>query len=598
MLNTQLWSFLQAYPFPALAVQANDLSIAGVNRATLSVTKATENEFACQNLFQLFTENKDQVKPLINRVMETKETVTTDLSMHDLLSIDAGPTAMQYNKLLLTPVMGDDEKVNLVICSFLPPANETSEQLKKQEEKQSLLDKAYRLAHIGIWEFDMQTHELQWSDITKEVHGFGPDYEPDVEKTINLFKEGINRQQFAEAARAAIEEEQPFDVELKIISGLGDERWIRAKGEPEYIDGVCTRFYGISQNVTDRRRAEEELLHNEQRFRSLVQDGSDMLAILDESANYKYVSPTSKSILGIPADDLIGLNALDLIHPNDHRRIIEIIETLLPGEQRQIAPFRFKNATDEWRWVETTLTNLTEEPAIDGFVANSRDVTDQKRQQKKVEKALQEKETLLAEIHHRVKNNLAVVSGMMQLQVADTDNPDLAEKLNDSIIRIRTMAGIHEQLYQASSFSEVELDDNIRSLMTNIQTTLQSDTEVHIGFDCEPGRLNINQAIPCSLIVNEVTTNIFKHAFPQQEIGHITVRLTEDQNRIHLVIHDNGIGLPDDFSENAGSLGMSLITVLSQQLEADYDFVSDDTGTTFHLRFTKDNQKGIGNSLL
>lgn len=472
----------------------------------------------------------------------------------------------------------------------------SQQQLK---EKQVLLDKAYKLAHIGIWEFDMQTHDLQWSDVTKEIHGFGPDYKPDVESTINLFKEGINRQKFAEAARAAIEEEESFDVELKIVSGQGDERWIRATAEPEYKNGICTRFYGISQNVTDRRKAEEDLLLNEQRFRSLVQDGSDLLAILDSEANYRYVSPTSKSILGLPAEDFIGTNALEYIHPEDHERIIEIIDKLTPGERCNIAPFRFRNAEGNWRWIETTLINMTEDAAVGGLVANSRDVTKQIRQQQRILEALKEKETLLSEIHHRVKNNLAVVSGMIQLQISDADNRELTERLQDSIVRIKTMAGIHEQLYQSKSFSELEFADNIRLLIYDIQETMQANTKTQIDFDCEPVQLNINQAIPCSLIVNEVVTNIFKHAFPGRDQGKIGITLSESTNRLHLCINDDGIGLPQNFNDiKSNSLGLNLIDVLSQQLEATYHFNSAEEGTTFDLRFEKDNQKGIGNSFL
>lgn len=537
--------------------------------------------------------------------------------MHESISGN-GAEGMAYSLPVLTPVLNNHGKVDLIICSLLPPDNhnpvvdkqpwqaslktgQNQKNWQKLKEQQQLLDKAYRLARIGIWEFNMKTHELQWSDITKDVHGFGPDYEPDLKSTINLFKEGVNRQNFSQAAREAIEEEKPFDVELKIVSGQGDERWIRATGEPEYKDGVCTRFYGISQNVTDRRKAEEELLLNEQRFRSLVQDGSDFVAILDSNANYEYVSTNSESLLGIPAENFIGTNALDYIHPDDKERVTEVIGSLSPGQYFNIAPFRFRDSEGKWRWIETTLTNMSEDPAVGGLVANSRDVTEQKRQQQKILETLKEKEILLAEIHHRVKNNLAIVSGMMQLQITEEDNCELTHRLLDSINRIKTMANIHDHLYQSKSFSELEFSDNIRSLVSDIQKTLQSDTQIQIDFDCEPVRLNINQAIPCSLIVNEVVTNIFKHAFPKRKAGHIFISLSEstNHNRLHLSIKDDGVGMPKDFNEaSSGSLGLNLITVLSQQLEAEYQFDSSEKGTSFNLQFQKDSKKGVGNSLL
>ncbi len=624
LLQSQIRSFFETYPFPSFIINIDDhFTIAEVNKAYLNTfpsccEKEQLKNPVGQSLFQLFPNNSDRFNTMLDRILATKKSFKTDIMIRRPANGDTDGENIHYSLPVLTPVLNDQEEVDLVICSLISQNNQgivvkersaenvlqtdhDQDDWQKQKEKQELLDKAYRLADIGIWEFDMQTHKLQWSDITKEVHGFGPDYEPDVESTINLFKEGVNRQQFAEAARGAIEEEKPFDVELKIISGQGDERWIRATGEPEYNNGVCTRFYGISQNVTDRRKAEEELLLSERRFRSLVQDGSDLVAILDQYANYEYVSPTSESVLGIPAEDLVGTNALDYIHPDDHRRITEIIEQLSSGQRRNIAPFRFKNAEGNWRWIETTLTNMTEDPAVGGLVANSRDVTENKWQQQKIWEALKEKETLLAEIHHRVKNNLAVVSGMMQLQITEEDGSRLTDKLQDSIVRIKTMANIHEQLYQSKSFSQLEFTNNIRSLVMDIQKTLQSDTKVQIDFDCEPVLLNINQAIPCSLIVNEVVTNIFKHAFPGRAQGniYITLSISDEDKQLHLSINDDGIGLPDEFDKSdVNSLGLNLIDVLSQQLEAKYRYEPGKEGTTFMLQFQKDSQKGIGNNLL
>jgi PAS domain S-box-containing protein len=470
---------------------------------------------------------------------------------------------------------------------------------QEMTEKQRLQEKAFNLARIGSWEFNMQNHDLSWSNVTKKVHGFGPDHKPNVEHTINLFKEGDHREKFAAAAYDAIENERPFDLELKIISGEGDERWIRAAGQPEYDDdGVCTRFYGISQNVTARRQAEEDLQLREQRFKSLVQDGADMIAILDADANYTYVSPTSESILGIPADDFIGTNAFNYIHEDDRENLAVLLENLDNNERIDLPPYRFIDAEDNWRWMETTLTDMTEDPVVEGLVANSRDVTKQINQQQKNLDSIKEKETLLAEIHHRVKNNLAVVSSMMQLQASEEKNQDIKDRLFDGIVRIKTMANIHEQLYQSNSFSKMEFDKNIESLTKNIHSTFHSSTDIAIDYDCEAVELNINQAIPCSLIVNEVITNVFKHAFPGQAEGSVDIVLSENTDRrIQLSIFDNGIGLPENIGDG-GSLGLTLIDVLSQQLGADYLYNAIEGGTLFEITFHKDEHKGIGNHYL
>lgn len=460
---------------------------------------------------------------------------------------------------------------------------------KEVEEEQELLDKAYKLAHIGTWEYDMINDDLHWSDVTKEVHGFGPDYKPDVESTVMLFKEGYNRDTFAKAAEDAIERNIPFDVELKIISGQGDERWIRATGEPEYNDeGVCVRFYGISQNVTDRRQAEEDLELNERRFKALVQGGMDMIAILDEEANYKYVSPVSTKVLGMSPDFFSDKNAFDFIHEDDADRIHKQFSSLSYRESTVLKPFRFLNANDEWRWVEATITNLTEDPAVKGYVANSRDVTERQLQQEKIMDSLKEKETLLAEVHHRVKNNLSVLTGLLQLQAAKENNEEVLERLFDSVARIHTMASIHEQLYKTSNFNSIEFGDRIRLLAMNIKKSYQLDTDVELNFQCEPLEISINKALPCSLIANEILTNIFKHAFNGREKGKVTIKLaqTDINEYMKLAIIDDGVGLPEGFNpKESDSLGLTLVHMLSEQIKAQYYFENLDKGAAFNLLF-------------
>jgi PAS domain S-box-containing protein len=459
---------------------------------------------------------------------------------------------------------------------------------KDFQQKQELLDKAYRLARIGTWEYNMINGDLYWSDITKEVHGFGPGYQPDVESTILLFKEGYHRKIFEKAAMNAIENEQPFDVELKIVSGKGDERWIRATGEPDYKDGKCVRFYGISQNVTSRKKAEEDLQLSEQRFRALVQDGSDMIAILDEEANYQYVSPSSLTVLGISPETFIGRNAFDFIHEADKERLYEVLNRLTSEKRINIEPYRFTDAHGNWRWLETSITNMLEDPAVEGLVANTRDITERKQQQKQLLDSLKEKETLLAEIHHRVKNNLAVVAGLLGLQSLNEQKKEVKDSLNDCINRIQTISTIHELLYQSESFSKLNFSDNIRLLVTGILDTFKGKTDIDVLFNCDTIQLNIKQAIPCSLILNEVLTNILKHAFPGRLEGLIEVSLEKDteNNSITIAIKDNGAGLPEHFNpESSGSMGMTLINLLSQQIDARYNYTNLEYGTLFTITF-------------
>ncbi|MEX0844541.1 MAG: sensor histidine kinase, partial [Balneolaceae bacterium] len=214
-----------------------------------------------------------------------------------------------------------------------------------------------------------------------------------------------------------------------------------------------------------------------------------------------------------------------------------------------------------------------------------------------LQSSLAEKETLLAEIHHRVKNNLAVVSGMMQLQAFESDNKDLQAKLYDSVFRIKTMATVHELLYQSNSFSRLEFSETMKKLIENVSDTLKTDKEIEIDINCKKVTLNINQAIPASLIVNEVLTNAFKHAFTNKDSGEIKFLLSESGDKIHMEISDDGKGILENNIVKEASLGYHLIQVLSEQLGGEFEYKNQNPGTIFTLYFKKEDKKrGVGNA--
>ncbi|MDR9418049.1 sensor histidine kinase [Gracilimonas sp.] len=219
--------------------------------------------------------------------------------------------------------------------------------------------------------------------------------------------------------------------------------------------------------------------------------------------------------------------------------------------------------------------------------------------QKELENSLTEKETLLAEIHHRVKNNLAVISGLLQLQAFKETDKEFQKKLLDSTLRIKSMAGIHEQLYKAHSFSNISFDEGLINLTQTIIETLGNGDRIHTEFDLDPVELNINQAVPCSLIVNEVVTNSLKHAFENREKGEIAITLKYSSDNVLLRLLDDGSGFDDSTpAEGKTSLGMELIDTLAQQLGADYKYGSrgNGTGTMFELKFTLSNSPGSSSS--
>jgi two-component sensor histidine kinase len=213
-----------------------------------------------------------------------------------------------------------------------------------------------------------------------------------------------------------------------------------------------------------------------------------------------------------------------------------------------------------------------------------------KNKTRELERSLHDKEILLKEIHHRVKNNLAIMSGLFELQLDSTNSEETIKALRNSQSRLQSMALVHDKLYQTSSLSEIEMNHYIPELVESLRDSFRnSEQQISLNFDIQEDlRLDIDHAIPCGLLINEVVVNAFKHAFSRDIDASISVSMHQTENQLTLIIADNGRGLPDDFAiAKSTSLGMMLIDTFRDQLGATLD-ISADNGTRYTLTFTLD----------
>lgn len=215
-----------------------------------------------------------------------------------------------------------------------------------------------------------------------------------------------------------------------------------------------------------------------------------------------------------------------------------------------------------------------------------------------IKENLREKETLLAEIHHRVKNNLAVISGLLQLESQNAEDERTENILKNSQLRIHSMATVHEMLYEAKNFNKLSFSDFVSQMVDSIKDIYaRNSSNIEINLNTDDVNLNVNQAVPCGLIINELVTNAFKHAYPNGGSGKIEISFHEKQKQLLLEIKDDGVGLPEDFSlEKSESLGFTLVRILSKQLQANVSIEAQD-GTTISVVFEKEDKKGSSSSL-
>jgi two-component sensor histidine kinase len=200
---------------------------------------------------------------------------------------------------------------------------------------------------------------------------------------------------------------------------------------------------------------------------------------------------------------------------------------------------------------------------------------------------LEEKEILMQEIHHRVKNNLAKIVALLDLQISVADHPAVEKSLSNSKSRINSMTLIHEKLYQTQKYQTVRLDHYLKDLVTTIHQTYNNESQnVRLEFDLDEVSFSVDKTVVCGLLVNELVVNAFKYAFANNDDGVLSISLKKDGNNIQLKISDDGPGLPGEFGKIQGEgLGTILIQNFADQLEADMQVHSDDNGTSFSFTF-------------
>lgn len=344
----------------------------------------------------------------------------------------------------------------------------------------------------------------------------------------------------------------------------------------------------IARDISERYEAEEQLRKNEEMFRQLFQNSPIAIALLDKRQEIRQVNEAFSETFGYGTEEIKGLNIDQLIVPDHGRK--EAFEISNANFEGNTAFHSGKRLCKDGSYVDVLIYGVPvvvndKTVAIFGIYV---DISERKAAEEKVKKSLKEKEVLLAEIHHRVKNNLAVITGLLELQAYNTSSEEAKDVLEISQTRINSIALIHEKLYQNENLSEICLEQYLQELTDVILSSMASaQTQIDITINADPVKLTVNQAIPCGLILNEIITNAFKHAYPNKNEGKIEINLDRRANDIYLSIVDNGVGIPEEINlKKPKSLGIKLIRTLSKQLQAETELTNVDKGTKFALQFT------------
>lgn len=443
----------------------------------------------------------------------------------------------------------------------------------------------------GVYSFDLEGNFIQANKALEKLTGYR------IEELKELNFEPLTAPEdrervwgkFYKAAQG-----EPQNYEASGIHKNGQRFYVRITNLPIYIDGKIEGVFGIAHDITEQKKTQQRIQESEQRWHQLVEQNPQPVQIVQDG-KIVFINQVGAEFFGASSsEELIGKSILDFTHPENLENILKRKKAL--EEEKLVDPDEHKIVllNGEERFVEAYSIPIRYKGknAIQTVI---HDITDLKEKQEIIGKSLKEKETLLQEIHHRVKNNLAMISSLLELQIMQSTEEAATSALRDSQLRIQSMAMIHGKLYQNESLNDIGFDEYLKDLVQTINRMYRSSgTDIEVSFDLHHVLLDINQVIPCSLIVNEVIVNCYKHAFKNNRNGRIEIVLKYEDPTLKLTITDNGEGLPADFNIAAQqSLGMTLIQTLSDQLKGTIDFstVSNGKGTVFQFEFEKSSEE-------
>jgi PAS domain S-box-containing protein len=347
------------------------------------------------------------------------------------------------------------------------------------------------------------------------------------------------------------------------------------EGEPLYL-------LGVSENISELKKINDTLKVSEERYRSLVENSPIIIMTTDIDEKIQFINFSGG---GRSVDEIVGHSIYNFAAPEYHVMIKEAHKKVFTTKKIVTYETEGIGVDGSKVWFQTYVGPMFFGDEVIGLTLFTRDISERIESEEKIKKSLKEKEILLQEVHHRVKNNLQIISSILNLQTRSVKDPKILDLIQETRYRIMSMSFIHDLLYQTKDFTNIDFSKYLQSITSNIMNTYTLNKNIELKLDVESIFLNLDNAIPCGLIVNELITNVFKYAFPGDRKGVINIVLKLINNKVVLSVADNGVGINNQINYlTTESLGFQLINSLVSQIDGELKYENTE-GTKFTVSF-------------
>jgi PAS domain S-box-containing protein len=438
---------------------------------------------------------------------------------------------------------------------------------KKLKENEALLSSILQTLPVAVFGKDIKNDYRFsiWNKKAEEI--FGLKSEECIGKNDYDFFSEKDADWYREKDIEASKMDGILDIPEEIVESKNKRVIVHTKktvvrdsdGEPRFL-------LGVSEDITEQKAAEEMIRKSEEKYRSVVENAADIIITTNINGVIEFVNHIQE---GSDSERIVGKTIIEVTPPQYHEMIQEKFKKIIETRESQSFETQRKYAGGREAWYSTNAGPVFSGDEVVGLTFITRDITERKTAEEKTKHSLKEKEILLKEVHHRVKNNLQIILSILNLQYASVSDKKTLDLLRDVRSRIKAMSFIHELLYQTNDFSSINFSEYISNISTNL---IYSYTQKQIDLKLDVGKvyLDLDRAIPCGLIINELLTNALKYAFTEQEEGEVSILLKQTDEHIQLVIADNGKGFPAEIDfRNTESLGMQLVMTLVRQLKGE-----------------------------